>query len=153
MFDSFMGLPLHVLVLHFAVVLIPLGATATIAVMVRQDWRTRYSAFVAAGNVALLGLAFVTVRAGLALQHHLDPTRQSVPTHDHEAYGKALLWIVLALAVVSVVTALAARAPHFAPTALTGLAAVVAVLAVISAGITVITGHTGSESHWSALYK
>lgn len=153
MFDSFLNLPLHVLVLHFTVVLVPLGAMATVAVMVRQQWRARFAPFVAAGNVALLGLTFVTVRAGIALQHRLDPTGESVPTHDHEAFGKALLWVVLALAVVSMVTWAASRAANFAPAALTGLAAVVAALAVVSAGMTVVTGHTGSESHWGALYK
>ncbi|HVE26669.1 MAG TPA: hypothetical protein VNC22_14770, partial [Sporichthya sp.] len=78
MFDSFLGLPLHVLVLHFTVVLVPLGAMATVAVMVRHDWRARFLPHVAAGNVALLALTFVTVRAGLALQGDLDPTRTSV---------------------------------------------------------------------------
>ena len=148
-----MNLPLHVLVLHFAVVLIPMGATATIAVMARPQWRTRFAPYVAAGNIALLALAFVTVRAGIALQHHLDPTGENVPTHDHEAYGKALLWTVFALAVVSTVTWFASRAPRFGPAALTGLAGVVALLAFASAGMTVITGHTGSESHWGAIYK
>lgn len=148
-----MNLPVHVLVLHFAVVLIPMGAMATIAVMVRQEWRTKFAMYVAAGNVGLLALTFVTVRAGLDLQVKLDPTRQNVPTNDHETFGKALLWIVLALAVVSVITWLASRADNFAPVALTGLAGVVALLAFASAGMTVVTGHTGSESHWGALYK
>jgi hypothetical protein len=152
-FDSFLGLPLHVLVLHFTVVLVPLGAMATVAVMVRHDWRARFLPHVAAGNVALLALTFVTVRAGLALQGDLDPTRTSVPTHDHEAYGKALLWIVAALAAVSFITWLVSRTDHFAPQALIGLAAVVAVLALASAGMTAVTGHTGSESHWGAISR
>src|SRR3954468_22252925 len=148
-----MGLPLHVLVLHFTVVLVPIGGMATAAVMVRQQWRDRYLAHVAAGNLALLALTFVTVRAGLALQGDLDPTRTSVPTHDHEAFGKALLWIVVALAAVSLITWLASRADNFAPAALTGLAAVVVLLAVASAGMTAVTGHTGSESHWGAISR
>ncbi len=152
MFDTFMSLPLHVLVLHFAVVLIPMGAAATVAVMLRPAWRDRLAMYVAAGNLALLVLTFVTVRAGYALQEKLDPTKQSVPTNNHEQLAETLLWIMVGLTVVSVITWLAVRMDSFAPAAATGLAAVVAVLAVTSAGFTVVTGHTGSDSHWGSLY-
>lgn len=153
MFDTFMSLPLHVLVLHFTVVLLPIGAAATVAIMLKPAWRTQFARYVAAGNAALLVLTFVTVRAGYALQDKLDPTHESVPNNDHEELGVTLMWIMVALAVVSVVSWLATRMDNLAPAALTGLAVVVALLAVVSAGFTVVTGHTGSESHWGGLYK
>lgn len=151
MFDTFRGLPLHVLVIHFVVVLVPMGATATIAVMVRPAWRAQFARYVAAGNVALLGLTFVTVRAGLAFKKRLDPTGEGgLPGYDHQTYGEILLWIMLALATVSVITWLAARADQFHPAALSGLVAIVVLLAVAAIGMTMVTGETGAK-RWSFL--
>lgn len=150
MFDSFMSLPVHVLVLHFTVVLVPMGAVGTVAVMVKPEWRTRFARYVAAANAGLLVLTFVTVRAGYALQTKLGG---EVPNNDHEALAETLLWIMVALAVLSLVTWQATRRDNLAPAVMTGLAAVVALLAVVSIGYTVVTGHTGSESHWGGLYK
>src|SRR4051812_31992980 len=68
MFDTFLGLPLHVLVLHFTVVLVPISAIATTAVFLYRPWRAAYGARMVVGNLAMLALTFVTVRAGLDLQ-------------------------------------------------------------------------------------
>lgn len=168
MFDSFMGLPVHVLVLHFAVVLIPIGAAFTALVFLKSSLRAKVvtvpmisrapaevpmGALAAMLNIGLLVLTFVTVRAGYALQSKLDPSKENVPNNDHEKYGELLLWIVLALAIVSVITYAVSRMDNFAPTALTGLAAVVAALALATVAMTIITGHTGSDSHWGFLYE
>lgn len=168
MFDQFMDLPIHVLVLHFAVVLIPLCGVLTALVFLKPALRTRsvplpmigrpaiqapFAALAAGLNAGMLALTFVTVRAGYALQEKLDPSKANVPNNNHEQFGNLLLWIVLAVTIVSVITVLASRMNTFAPSALTGLAVVVAALAVASVGMTVVTGHTGSESHWGFLYE
>lgn len=147
MFDSFFGLPLHVFVLHATVILVPLSAPVTAAVFLRPQWR-RFGAFAAAWNVALLVLTFVTVRAGYNLQKDLGG---QVPTNDHEAYGETLLWIVLALAVTSVLACAAMRSQSPPAALVTGIGGVVALLAVASLVLTVVTGHSGSESHWGYL--
>jgi uncharacterized membrane protein len=154
LFETFMDLPLHVLVLHFAVVLLPLSALVTVAVFLRRAWREDYGGPVAALNVAMLALTFVTYKAGEALKSNLNPTDspKGVPTHHHEGYGTTLLWIMVALAVVAVVTWAVGRRPGMMPAAVTGLSVIVAGLAVASATLTVITGHTGSQSHWGYLY-
>ncbi|MGQ0623278.1 MAG: hypothetical protein ACT4PP_01280 [Sporichthyaceae bacterium] len=168
MFDQFLDLPLHVLVLHFAVVLIPVCGVFTALVFLKPSLRTRpvsvpmigrppltlpMVALATALNVAMLVLTFVTVRAGYALQEKLDPSKENVPNNDHEKYGELLLWIVLALTIVSILTVLVTRIDSFAPTARTGLAVVVAALAAASIVLTVVTGHTGSQSHWGFLYE
>ena len=43
MFDSFLGLPLHPLVVHGAVVLLPLAALGVIALVLRSAWRERFA--------------------------------------------------------------------------------------------------------------
>ena len=151
MFDTFLGLPLHVLVLHFTVVLVPLSAMATIAVFLRRPWREAYAGRLAAANAAMLVLTFVTVRAGLALQDRYQSIGDSgVPRYDHEDLGKALLWVVLALAVASAAAWLATRQATVPAAASLGLGALAGALAVAAIVLTVLTGHTGSESHWKA---
>ncbi|MGQ0629804.1 MAG: cupredoxin domain-containing protein [Sporichthyaceae bacterium] len=150
MFDTFFGLPLHVFVLHATVVLLPLGAIATVAVILRPAWRAKYLAIVTAANVGLLVLTFVTVRAGYALQ---DKLGGGVPSNDHEKWGEITLWIMVGLALACVLTLLVSRRyEERSPAAVTGLAAVVAALAVASGVMTTVTGHTGSDSHWGFLY-
>ena len=154
MFDTFTGLPMHVLVIHFVVVLVPLSAMATIAVFLRPAWRERYAAPVAALNVAMLVLTFVTVEAGWDLQSRyrkLGDTQE--PKDHHEGLGKALLIIVLVLAVASVGTWAEAGINKLPALAVTGLAGLVAVLAVASIVLTVLTGDAGSRSHWADFIK
>ncbi|MCW2828706.1 MAG: hypothetical protein JWQ67_2322, partial [Marmoricola sp.] len=42
MFDTFNGIPLHPLVVHAVVVLLPLAILGTIAIAVRPGWRGKY---------------------------------------------------------------------------------------------------------------
>ncbi len=154
MFDKFMDLPLHILVLHFAVVLLPMSAMLTAAVFLRSEWRAKFAGLAAALNVGMLALTFVTVQAGEALKDKLNPkgSPNGPPSNDHEEFGRALLWIVLALAIASVITWFAGRMEGMLPAAVVGLAVVVGGLAVASTVLTVVTGHTGSQSKWGYLY-
>jgi uncharacterized membrane protein len=153
LFDTFTGLPMHVLVIHFVVVLVPLSAMATIAVFLRPTWRERYAAPVAALNVAMLVLTFVTVEAGWDLQSRYRKLGDTqAPKNHHEGLGKALLIIVLVLAVASVGT-WAGGVAKLPALAVTGLAGLVAVLAVASIVLTVLTGDAGSRSHWADFIK
>lgn len=154
MFKTFMDLPLHILVLHFAVVLIPMSAMVTAAVFLRTPWREDYGAVVVALNVSMLALTFVTYKAGEALKDKLNPddSFKAPPTHHHEGYGKTLLWTMVALVVVVAITWAIGRTPGTMPMVVTGLSVVVAGLAVAAMVFTVVTGHTGSESHWGYLY-
>lgn len=152
MFDTFLGLPLHVLLLHFTVVLIPLVATATAAVFVWRPWRRVLGAPLVGVNAALLVLTFVTVQSGQQLQNRFRRIGDTaVPRDDHEAFGRALLWIVLALALTTLVAWLVSRrAGRSGLPGLPGTAAgvVVSGLAAASIVLAVLAGHTGSSSHW-----
>ncbi|MGR7001166.1 DUF2231 domain-containing protein [Yinghuangia aomiensis] len=64
MFDTVFGLPVHVLVLHFAVVLVPLAALATIAVAVRPAWLPRFGVWVAALDAVMVVLVWATKESG-----------------------------------------------------------------------------------------
>lgn len=152
MFDTFRGLPLHVLVLHLVVVLVPLTSAGTAAVFLRPKWRAKFGGFATAATVAMLALTFITVRAGIAFKNRLDPSGEGgIPQYDHQRYGTILLWIVLALAVVSLITWRASLMDNLSPAALTGLVAVVVLLAVGATVMTAVTGETGAK-RWSYVF-
>lgn len=149
MLDTFMGLPSHILVSHFVVVLIPLTAVATIAVCVRKVWREKYVRPLAAVNVAMLALTFFTMRAGEDLKDRYRGLGDAqTPKFDHEKLGQTLVWIMAALAVVSLLIWAVEPMRAVAPAASLGLAGVVALLATSSIVFAVLAGHTGAESHW-----
>lgn len=149
MFDTFLGLPLHILVSHFVVVLIPLSAMATIAVCLRKAWREKYVMPLAIGNVAMLALTFATVRAGQDLKYRYRAFGDTqTPKFNHEKLGQTLLWIMVALAVVSLVIWALEPMRAVAPAAVLGLAGVVVLLAASSIVITTLAGHTGAKTQW-----
>ncbi len=95
MFDLINGLPVHPLVVHAVVVLVPLAILGTIAIAVRPRWRTSYGPLVVA--IAAVGTALVPVAtsSGEALQKRIgDPG-------EHAALGDQLLWFALPVLVLS----------------------------------------------------
>lgn len=149
MFDTFTGLPMHILVSHFAVALIPIGATATIAVAVYKPWREKFAGLVALGNVGLLAMAFVTLRSGEDLMDRYRELGDTAsPRFDHESLGRTLVWIMLATTIASMLVWAVQPLRTKAPAAVLALAAVVVGLSVTTLVYSYRAGHTGSESHW-----
>lgn len=143
MFDTIAGLPVHALVVHGAVVLVPLMSLVTIAVAVRAAWRP-LARYVAGINVLLLLLAFVARQSGLALQERLSKFGANDAITTHANYGKVLPLFVLALVVAAVITMLADTRPQ-----LVVVGIVVSVLAGLAAlGWTVVTGDSGARAVW-----
>ena len=67
LFDSIAGLPLHPLVVHFAVVLLPLGALGLVVLVLVPKWADRYG-WLTVGAIAVgTGAAFVAKESGEAL--------------------------------------------------------------------------------------
>lgn len=149
MFDTFSGLPMHILVSHFAVAFIPVGAIATIAVALRRPWREKYAGLLVLGNVALLAMAFVTLRAGEDL---MDRYRElgdtQTPKFDHESLGRTLVWIMAATTVAALLVWAVQPMRTKAPAAVLALGGIVAALAVTTIWFSYRAGHTGSESRW-----
>lgn len=97
------GLPLHPLVVHAAVVLIPLTAVLAIALGALPGWRwlTRWPAAVA--SVACVGIAFLATTSGESLEEARPELRQLV--HQHSERGDLLANLTIGLAVVVVAAA------------------------------------------------
>lgn len=91
MFDTINGLPLHPLVVHGVVVLLPLAILGTIAIALRPRWRMKYGVLVVAAALVATILVPVSTSSGESLEKRVgDPG-------EHAELGEQLLWFALAL--------------------------------------------------------
>jgi len=146
-FDTIAGLPLHPLVVHAVVVLLPLMALVTIAVALRPAWRS-VAPWVVVADAAVLVCAFVAKETGEKFQGRLSRLRGgAVVAKEHADQGALLPYFALALLVAGVVVWFARRR--------SGLTAVSVVLAVVTGlaaiGWTVVVGHSGAVDVWSGV--
>jgi len=146
-FDSIAGLPLHPLVVHAVVVLLPLMSAVTVAVAVRPQWRGAAS-WVVVADVLVLVAAFVAKQSGEKLQGRLSAIRGGAAVaKQHGEQGSLLPLFALLLVAASIVVWLARRRP-----ALTMVSIVLAVVAGVAAiGWTLVVGHSGATDVWSGV--
>lgn len=160
MFDLIAGLPVHALVVHAVVVLLPLTVLGAVAIALVPRWSRRFGVLVVLGALAGLVAAYVAVESGEQLA-----TRVGTP-EPHFDIARWLTWFALGLFVV--VTALwwadrlAGRgdqrlgnrgvAPaRSGPTkALAVLTVVVALAAMVW---TVRTGDSGARAVWAPIVE
>lgn len=140
-FGAVVGLPLHPLVVHGVVVLLPLMSLVTVLAAWR-GWRQRVTWAVVAANAGVLALTLVARTSGQDLQ-----AVQSVSDEvlDHARLGDVLPWFALGVLAASVAVALLQRAPG----RLRRFGLVLCVLAGAAAiWWTVRTGHSGAVAVW-----
>lgn len=142
MFDTFRGLPLHALVIHATVVLLPAMALATIAVAVVPRLRNvpRLAWLVAVVDLLMIGLTWFTVETGQALQTRLGG---QVAQH-HADLASKLIFFVIAVFIAAVLVAAMRKAK-----AVASVAAVITSLALLV--WTVQVGEAGSQAVWSGV--
>jgi cytochrome b involved in lipid metabolism len=152
-FFTVSGLPVHTLVVHFAVVMLPLSAIALVAIILVPRWR---GAFVWAAMIGLLigtGAAFVSMESGQALSEVVG-----VPA-KHSKWGEVLPWVGLLLLITAVLWVwLNKRAGKAEPQPAISMGSgaqlavgVIAIgLSIIATGMTIVVGHTGAEAVWSS---
>ena len=68
MFDTVLGLPVHPLVVHAVVVLVPLSAVGAVAIALVPRWRERYGVLVLLLSTAALAMVPVATRSGDSLE-------------------------------------------------------------------------------------
>ncbi|SDL34288.1 hypothetical protein SAMN04488074_110185 [Lentzea albidocapillata subsp. violacea] len=157
------GIPLHPLLVHAVVALLPLAALSSVAIALVPAWRRRYAWPVL--GVTLAGVAAVPVakQTGEDFQAALQNNGVQNPAIQiHADLGTTLLPIALGFGVAVIALLVAGRLADRerqaeAPTTKTWrvLSVVVSVLVVLLAiGTTVQTvraGHSGSEAVWSGV--
>lgn len=149
MLDTVLGLPVHPLIVHATVVVVP---TAALAVALYAVW-PRFRAWARWGPLALALAAVVltplSTSSGESFEHRIGGS-SAIEQHAHMA--DLLIWWVVPLAVLAAVLWWWHRAESPARSR-RSLALVAAVLPVlVSAGTlvqVVLIGHTGAEAAWS----
>jgi hypothetical protein len=155
MFNEVFGLPLHVLVNHAVVVLVPVTAVGAIvfAVIPRWRWRLRWPLVVCASACLVTG--FVAKESG---QDFFDSLGKPSVALEHRDLAYVLVWILLVFFVLSVIAALLLGGPNPLPGSrdIRGAAkpvqlivSVLLVIVALAAGVQVVrTGDAGARAVW-----
>ncbi|MCX6402170.1 MAG: hypothetical protein NTX33_19835 [Propionibacteriales bacterium] len=148
MFDLINGIPLHPLVVHAIVVLLPLATLGTLAIAVRPSWRRPYGPLVVAAALVATVLCPVATSSGEELEHRVGEPGQ------HAELGEQLIWFAIALLVFSAALvwldrkAARADAPSMSPT-LPRVVATLAVVAALACAVQVYrVGDSGARAAW-----
>jgi hypothetical protein len=171
--STFNGLPLHVLIVHAVVVLIPLSAVLLILVSVWPAARARFADLTAVLAVVALISVPITTQAGEWLEHRVARTPL---VHVHTELGDTMLPWAIGLAVLAVAVAVrhrlaARRAPATEPhgveirdgghrdgaggrdRVLGGILAALALVVAVGATVTVYRiGDSGARAAWTGQF-
>ena len=148
-FDLVNGLPVHPLVVHAAVVLVPLTALGLLVMVVSPRFSRGLGWLVAAGSVAATVASWVAKESGEALEDRIGGVG-----FDHDELGEIMPVLAAGLALVTIVLWLIDRSsPPEGPAARRGLRVLVAVLAVAVAVGNLVwvyrVGDSGAKSVWT----
>ena len=135
-------LPLHPLVVHFAVILFPISLLFLIAVVMVARLRSKHLLKAIVAVALTTPFVFLAQQSGEALSEVLyEP-------EPHADYGEMLMPLALATLLVSVVFWWSLRGPKIFSQLLA-----VAVISLAFAGIamTVVVGHSGAAATWSGV--
>ncbi|MBW0017940.1 MAG: hypothetical protein JO236_10405 [Mycobacterium sp.] len=147
------GLPAHILLNHFVVVLGPLTAILAIVCALWPAARRRLIWLVLLLGVATLVLTPLTENSGHWLAAHIGPAPAIVQTHQR--LGETLVYMVAALVASVILLAAVHVRQTRGGTVKLGLHVVVAVLVIAAAMTTLLTtyrvGETGARAAWGSV--
>ncbi|MGL5929922.1 MAG: DUF2231 domain-containing protein [Dermatophilaceae bacterium] len=157
MFDTVLGLPVHILVIHAVVVLAPVAGLTAVGYGARPAWRAVLRWPLVALVVIAAASSFVAAESGEALESRLRDIGLAgaalEAVEEHAEAGELARNVAALLLVVALVAALWLARPGSS-----GATAVVVsvMLAVVGVGVvvtTVVAGHRGSSAVWSDLVE
>jgi hypothetical protein len=150
------GLPLHVLLVHLVVILVPVTALCVVLAAVWPAARRRLGIVLALMGVMVIGLIPLTMQAGQWLK---DRVVSTPPIQAHTALGDSLWPWSLSLGILAIISwlwyfTLARRGRNRSPhTGVRRAVAVILALAAVGVGTiatyqTVQVGESGSRAIW-----
>jgi uncharacterized membrane protein len=148
MIDTVNGLPLHPLVVHAVVVLLPLAVLGTIAIAVRPRWRATYGPLVVAVAAVATVLCPVATSSGEALEEQVGDPGQ------HAQLGDQLVWFAIPVLLLSLVLVYLARRQarerdSSGPSRLITVVAALSVVAAVACAVQVYrVGDSGARAAW-----
>ena len=147
MFDLVNGIPVHPLVVHAIVVLLPLTVLGTLSLAAVPRWRVTYGPLVVASALLSVVLLPVATSSGEELEKRVgDPG-------EHAELGEMLIWFAIPLLVlVTAMWWLARRQQRHGSEPSKWLVTSVVVLAVLAALATSVqvyrVGDSGAQAVW-----
>lgn len=148
MFDLLNGIPVHPLVVHAIVVLFPVAAVGTLAIVLRPAWRITY------GPLVVGAAAIATVLSPVATSSGEEFQRRVGDAGRHAELGNQLIFFAIPLLVLSAALVLLEwrrrRAPQ--PPSSRTMIDVVAALSVVAALACAVqvyrVGDSGARAAW-----
>ncbi len=138
---------MHPLVVHFAVVLLPLAALGLVVLVFVPKWADRFGWLTLGALVVGTGAAFVAKESGEALARSVgDP-------QDHASWGDVLPVLAVGLVVLAAIwfflfrRAGGSTRPRSMAATVAGV--LTALLALIVTAVTVVVGHSGAQAAWA----
>jgi hypothetical protein len=147
MFDTVLGLPVHVLVVHAVVVGLPLMAVVTAVVALMPALRLRFAWPVVVLDAGVVVATFVARESGEVLQQRLG----GAVAQQHGVLGRNLLWFAVLVLAAAVAVALTRRPRRSGPA--TAAVALTVVAGALAIWWTVRVGHTGAEAVWQGIVQ
>ena len=143
------GLPLHPLIVHATVVVLPLFAVLCVA-YVRPIWATRLRLPLLITAVVAAGLTWLTSASGDALRDDRFGRIGGVLAERIEHHEQLAGYLAIAAYALAAVAVLVSLLRHRLPTALVGLGSVLLVAGSFAVLVLVVlTGHAGAEAAWA----
>lgn len=162
MFERFGDLPLHVLVIHATVVVLPVAGLLSIvfAAVPKWRWMLRWPTLLL--GIGSFVLAWVTKESGEAFVKAKPALNQIIK--EHQERGDLLFWFALVFAVISVAAVLLLTGPSALASgrgARTGgrrplellVSAAMVVIAVMLVVQTIRTGDAGAKAVWDGTFS
>ncbi len=134
------GLPVHALIVHFAVVVLPVSAIALIAMIYTPKIKSKYSFISVIGVILGSASVLIAKQSGEALSERLG-----LPV-EHSDYGTYLTIAAFIFMVHSIIWYRSSKGRRSRVVTLLGHLTVVAAIAVLA--LTFLTGHSGAQSVW-----
>lgn len=155
MFDQINGLPVHALVIHAAVVLVPLLALVAVVYAAFPRWRAKVDWAAVLLSIAAPVTAWVSKESGEELRGRLVASGlkgEALTTiDDHMGYGTLTVYFSLALGVVTLIMVFLTlrRKDRPLPRAATlALSVIMVALAAVSSYYVFKTGDSGAQAVW-----
>lgn len=146
------GLPAHVLLVHFIVVLAPLTALLAILCALWPAARERFVWLVLALSVFVAALTPITTEAGEWLE---DKVGKSPPLHIHTHLGDTMIYFALALVVAALLLAVMHVREHRGMPLTRVLSMIVIAFVLVSSVATMVQvyriGDSGARVSWDEL--
>jgi hypothetical protein len=148
--DNLFGLPAHPLIVHGAVVLLPVAAIATVVVAAVPRWRRPYALLVLGVSLAAAGAIWLAQESGESLEERVTET--ALVERHSELAEQVLPWaiaVVVVAAAVLLADRFQSRLAQIPSRAATITLIVAAVITGVGATWTVAeVGHSGAKATW-----